>query len=121
MLAWLKQRIQISAAVLVFLLNRFLERLFSSRLPPVVYVREFIRHNDFLLFAARKVIRTIRKGPTRLRNVFLGRSARRVQAVLAAREIGGSITVSEFEQIFTRTRKGARVIAIAAETEFRQI
>lgn len=122
MLGWLKRRIQYSAAFLVFLLNRFLEWLFSSRFPPVVYVRELIRHNDFLLSAARAVIRTIRDGPKRLRDwFFLGRSVKRVQAVLAAREIGGAITVTEFEQIAGRVGKGTRVVAIAADPEFRQI
>jgi glycosyltransferase involved in cell wall biosynthesis len=123
MLGWLKRRIQFSAAFLAFLLNHFLDWLFSSRFPPVAYVREFIRRNAFLLFAARSFIRFIREAPKWLREwLFFGRSAaRRLQAILTAREIDGSVTVSEFEQIFGRTGKGARVIVIAAEPEQRQI
>src|ERR1700675_3335066 len=120
MLAWLKGRIQFSAAFLVFLLNRFLDWLFSSRLPAIVHVREFIRHSDFLLFAARVLIRTVRQLPKLFRDLFAGPSARRVQSILAAREIGGSITVSEFEQILGRIKRGTRVVVIAAKPELKQ-
>jgi glycosyltransferase involved in cell wall biosynthesis len=122
MLAWLKRRIQFLAGLLVFRLNRFLDWLFSSRLPAVVYVREFILDNDVLLFVARALVRTVSELPKRLREeLFAGQSARRLQSILAARDVGGSVTVSEFAQILGRTRRGTRVVAIAAMPELRQI
>ena len=122
MVAWLKRRAQFVAAFLVYLLNRFLEVLFSSRLPLVVYVREFIRHNDFLLLAARKFIRGVRELPKRLRQGFFAkRSTNRIRSILAARQVGGSITVSELEEIWNRGKSGTQVFVIAAKPEFKQI
>jgi glycosyltransferase involved in cell wall biosynthesis len=121
MLAWLKRRLQNSAALLVFSFNRFLDWLFSSRIPAVVHVREFIRHSDFLLRVARSFIHIVRQLPKWLGELFVGRSGRRLRSILAAREIGGSITVSEFEQIWSSTKRGTRVVAIAAKPELEQI
>jgi glycosyltransferase involved in cell wall biosynthesis len=121
MLAWLKRGIQYSAALLVILFNRLLDWLFSSRLPFVVHVREFIRHNDFLHTAAWRFICAVRELPNWLKKLFAGRSARLVQSILAAREVGGSITVPELEQIWSRTKWGTRVVTIAATPEREQI
>jgi glycosyltransferase involved in cell wall biosynthesis len=121
MSAWFKRNIQYSAALLVFLFNRMLGWFFSSRLPPVVHVREFIRHNDYLHSAAWSFISAVRELPNSLRQLFAGRAAKRVQSILMAREIGGCVAVSELELIWNRTWKGARVVAIAGDAEFRQI
>lgn len=123
-LAGLRMRLWYAGVFLVSLLNRFLEWMFSSRQPAVVYIREFIRRNDTFLFAARRFIRAVRRLPTfqeQLRE-FFSRPAGPVTSIMAARQIGGSITVPELEQIWGLTRnKRTRVLAIAAEPELEQI
>lgn len=121
MLTWLKGRIQYVAAVLVLSLNRGLEWLFASRNPTIVFVRELIRRNVFLLFLSRRFIRFVRELPWNLAESFAGRFDGCLESILAAREGGGSISVLELEQVWTRVERGARVVAISAEPELGQI
>jgi glycosyltransferase involved in cell wall biosynthesis len=122
MLAWLKGCPQRLAVLVARSLNRFLEWLFVSRNPIVVCVRETIRRNKILLSGARRFIRTVRQLPTlhgRLREwIFAGP----LQPIMEAREIGGSITASELEQIWNLAKKKRRrILVIATGPELEQI
>ena len=125
MLAWLRGRLLAVAIFMVHSLNHLLEWLFASRNPGVVFVRETIRRNNIVLSGARRFIGFVRQLPTlpeRLREFFRGGSLKPLPAVLAARQLGGAITVAEMVQIWDLTKeKGARVLAIAAGPELEQI
>ncbi len=125
MLAWLKGRLQDLAVFLVRSLNGFLEWLFASRNPVVVFIRETVRRNDFILFGARAFIRTVRELPTlseRLREFLVRRRGEPLRPIMAARAIGGAISVSELEQIWHLAREGGpRVLAVAGGPELEQI
>ncbi len=125
MLAWLKGRLQDLAVFLVRSLNGLLEWLFASRNPVVVFVRETIRRNDFILLGARAFIRTVRELPMlgeRLKQFLLRQRAEPLRSILAARVVGGAISVSELEQIWhLATEGGPRVLAVAGGPELEQI
>ena len=125
MLAWLKGRLQDLAVFLAGALNRFIDWLFASRNPAVVFVRETIRRNYIFRVGARAIIRTVRALP--MLREWIGefrnrRSIRQLRSIVAARGIGGAISVSELEQIWQLARqKGRRVLAIATGPELEQI
>jgi glycosyltransferase involved in cell wall biosynthesis len=104
-------------------LDRLLERLFASRNPVVVFVRESIRRNRVVLSGARGFIRAVRGLPTLLgqfKKFLNGRSP--LEPIVAARETGGFITVAELEQIWQLARGArTRVLAIASGPELEQI
>lgn len=105
-------------------LNRFLEWLFESRHPVVVFAREAIRRNRVLISTARAFIRTVRALPTlssKIHERFRSRSARRLQSVIAARAVGGSVTASELEQIWELAERRMRVLVIAEAPELEQL
>jgi glycosyltransferase involved in cell wall biosynthesis len=124
MSAWLKKRLQDLAMLMARSLNGFLEGLFESRNPLVVFVRETIRRNRILISAARAFIRTVRALPTlrlKIRDRFRPLSVRRLESILAARTIGGSVTTSEFDQLWGQIKRGTRVLVIAEGPELEQI
>src|SRR5258706_16021660 len=93
MLAWLKGRLQDLAVFLAGALNRFIDWLFASRNPAVVFVRETIRRNYIFRVGARAIIRTVRALPM-LREWFgefrNRRSIRQLRSIVAGRGIGGA-------------------------------
>jgi glycosyltransferase involved in cell wall biosynthesis len=124
MSAWLKKRVQDLAIFMAQTLNCFLEWLFESRSPVVVFVRETIRRNRVLISAARAFIRAVRALPTLKQKVwaiFAPLSVRRLQSVMAARAVGGSVTASELERIWDLAKRRARVLVIAEGPELEQI
>ena len=105
-------------------LNRFLEWLFESQNPVVVFVRETIRRNRILISTARAFIRTVRALPTlasKIHERFRSKSARRLQSVMAARTVGGSVTTPELERIWGLAKRRARVLVIAEGPELEQL
>lgn len=105
-------------------LNRFLDWLFESQNPVVVFVRETIRRNQILKSGARAFIRAVRALPTlrqKIRSRFRPLSARRLQSIMEARAVGGSVTTAEFERIWSLKRRGARALVIAEGLELEQI
>lgn len=124
MSGWLKGRLQDIAMLMARSLNRFLDWLFESRNPVVVFVRETIRRNRILISAARAFIATVRALPTlrqHLRQKFTSSSGRRLESVMAARAVGGSVTASEFERIWGLARRETWVLVIAEGPELEQI
>ena len=122
--AWLKARLQDIAMFMARALNRFLEWLFESRNPVVVFARENIRRNPVLMSAARAFIRTVRALPTfgpKIRERFRAMTVRRLQSMMAARAVGGSVTASEFERIWGLANGSAWVLVIAEGLELEQI
>lgn len=106
------------------LLNSFLEWLFASQNPLVVFVREIIRKNRVLIGAGRAFIGAVRSIPTlpqKFRQKFKPKSLRRLHSIMAARSIGGSVSTSELEQIWSLARRGARVLVVADGPELEQI
>jgi glycosyltransferase involved in cell wall biosynthesis len=123
MSAWLKKRLQDLATFMARSLNRFLDWLFESQNPAVVFVRETIRRNRVLMFAARAFIRTVRGLPTlkmHIRERFTPSSVRRLQSVMAARMTGGSLSVSELERVWDLAKRRA-VLVIAEGPELAQL
>jgi glycosyltransferase involved in cell wall biosynthesis len=107
------------------LLNRSLNWFLASRWPTAVFVREFIRRNDFLRRCARVFVRVVQRFaalPRRLRTLYKSARERQLAALLDARAVGGAITVSELEQIWhsIKTRR-ARVLCVAEGLEREQI
>src|SRR5467141_4065989 len=124
MLAWLKGRLQGVAMLMARSLNRFLDWLFESRNPAVVFVRECIRRNRILISAARAFIRTVRALPTlqqKIRERFRPLSVRRLQSIMEARAIGGSVAASELERIWGLAKRGTRVLVVAEGPELEQL
>jgi glycosyltransferase involved in cell wall biosynthesis len=124
MSAWLKKRLQDLAIFIARTLDGFLQWLFKSRNPAVVLVRETIRRNPVLISGARKFIRTVRRLPTlklHIRERFKPKTVRRLQSVMAARAVGGSVTASEFERIWGGANGSAWVLVIAEGPEREQI
>lgn len=112
------------AVLLAVSLNRFLEWLFASQNAPVVFVRETIRRNRILISAARAFIRGVRALPglqQDLRRILKPRAVRCVEAVMAARMIGGGVTTEELEKLWNRCRRCGRVLVIATGLEREQI
>jgi glycosyltransferase involved in cell wall biosynthesis len=111
------------AVFLVRSLNSFLEWLFASKNPAIVHVREAIRANRVLLFCARSLISGVHLLP-RLQQIFrakFSKVARRLDAIMVARMAGGSVTVPELEQIWSRSRRGSRVLVLADGPEREQV
>ena len=106
------------------LLNRFLVSFFASRSPVIVHVREFVRSHQAVRQCARASI-SIMQRIARLPQIFLRRPKTpadpRLEAVLAARAIGGTIAVPELEEIWRLARKGRRVLCAAEGLERDQI
>ena len=124
MLVWLKGRLQGAAMLMARSLNRFLDWLFESRNPAVVFVRECVRRNRVLISAARAFIRAVRALPTlhqKILEKFRPLSVRRLQSIMAARAIGGSVAVSELERIWELAKRGTRVLVVAEGPELDQI
>lgn len=124
MSAWLRKRLQGVAIFMARTLNRFLDWLFQSRHPAIVFVRETIRRNRILISVARAFIRAVRGLPTLQQNFrerFKSASVRRLQSILAARAVGGIVTASEFERIWDVAKRGMRVRAIADGREREQL
>jgi glycosyltransferase involved in cell wall biosynthesis len=112
------------AVFLAVFLNRFLEWFFASKNPGIVWVRETIRGNDILVSGARALIRGVRTLPTlqgRIRKRFKSGADQRLDAVMAARMVGGSLTTEELERIWDRSRRGALVLVSATGRESEQI
>src|SRR4030088_2697664 len=124
MLAWVKKRLQDLAMWMARSLIRFLEWLFESQNPGVVFARETIRRNRVLISGARAFIRSVRSLPTlqqHIRQRFKSKTVRRLESVLAARAVGGSVTAAEFERIWCLAEAGAWVLVIAEGPELEQI
>lgn len=124
MSAWLKGRLQNIATSMARSLNRFLEWLFESRNPVVAGVRETIRRSPVLLSAARTFIRTVRMLPTlrlKIRRKLESVSILRLPSIVAARAIGGGVTASELEHIWSLVGRGTRVLVLAEGPELEQI
>src|SRR5882762_10400235 len=116
MSAWLKKRLQRLAISMARTLNRFLEWLFESQNPAVVFVRETIRRNRVLMFTARAFIRTVRGLPSlkmHIRERLTPSAVRRLQSVMAARATGGSLTASELDRIWDLVGRRTRVLVLA--------
>jgi glycosyltransferase involved in cell wall biosynthesis len=124
MLAHLARGPQRVAVALAVSLNGFLEWLFASKHPTIVFVRETIRGNRILISGARALIGAIRALPTlqqTIRQTFKSQALQRLEAILAARMAGGSITVGELEQLWSRSRRGSCALVLASGAEREQI
>jgi glycosyltransferase involved in cell wall biosynthesis len=123
-LSWVKARMQYLAVLPAHILNRFVAWLFASRNPAVVYIREFIRRNDFLRLGARSFIRSVRDLPDLVQKIEImlkGPAHRRLQAIITARALGGAVSTSELERIWHECRGNKRVMYVADELEREQI
>jgi glycosyltransferase involved in cell wall biosynthesis len=104
--------------------SRFLRWLLNSESPAAVSMRETIRGNGVLIGAARGFMRSVRalsRLQRRLRDKFKSREERRLDAIMAARMVGGSLTTEELEQIWHRCRRADRVLVVADGPEREQI
>jgi glycosyltransferase involved in cell wall biosynthesis len=114
-LAWVWNRLQKAAVFMAVSLNDFLEWLFASRNPAVVFVRESIRRNRLLLASARMVIHHVRSLPTlhqRIRERFKPFRERSLQSIMAARMVGGRVTLDELEQLSHQGRWRRVLVAV---------
>jgi glycosyltransferase involved in cell wall biosynthesis len=126
-LGWFFGGLQRIAVLLAVSLNRPLEWFFASRNPAVVSVREAIRRRPILRAGARAFVNGVRKLPRllpRLQQKYREEwsfAGRRLKAIMVAREIGGSVTTEELEQILYRSRRGGHVLVVADGPEREQI
>jgi glycosyltransferase involved in cell wall biosynthesis len=124
-LAWLDRRIQYAAALIVHKVDRFLLWLFATKNPAAVFVRESIRGNPLLLGAARNFLRFARNFPRWVvrwtKEKFMALSQQRLRSIMAARAIGGAMTLDELEKIWSSVKPGWRVLYIATGLEREQI
>src|SRR5438067_776662 len=106
------------------MITRLYRWLLSSRHPAVVRFREFVRRHETLRVATRILVRVspqLRAWSKRLRRWVWPPFEPQIQtsALLAARSIGGRISVLELDEIW-RAKK-SRVLCIAQPPELEQI
>src|SRR4051812_45591125 len=137
MLNWLNGRLREIAIFLSRCLEGFLEWLFASQNPVVVSVREAARRNRVLTSAAWAFIRAVRGLPMlmhkfwerqnefwelrEIRRKMKPLPVRRMQSIMMARAVGGSLTTAELERIWVLARPTARVRVVAEGLELEQI
>ncbi|WP_271617381.1 glycosyltransferase [Bradyrhizobium sp. CCBAU 51745] len=120
---WFIGSLQRVAVLLATSFERSFQWFSASRHPAIAVARETIRSRPVLRAGARALVRGVRILP-RLQEQYQGRrstAVRLLDAILVARDIGGSVTTEELEQIFHRSRGRRDVLVVADGPEREQI